>query len=174
MGRGLSMGIQYLQETRSDSTVKGWSKIPNCMQLIFELSFSSLLLNELPSNLQFPSWTRFKTLGVMEDKVTSRVCNLMLNIMQASLLWVIACEWIHPHIATNLTHLEWWCQMNHRLFKLITCKKLQLKVAQNSDQLTILVIYDGLCCLCYTTNFLKDGCLACICPPNDKDAKMLA
>ena len=50
----------------------------------------------------------------------------------------------------------------------------QLKKAQNSDQLTIIVMYDGLCPLCYSTNLLKDGCLACISPPNDKDAKMWA
>ena len=50
----------------------------------------------------------------------------------------------------------------------------QLKEAQNSDWLTILVIYDGVCCLCYTTNLLKDGCLACIGPSNDKDAKVWA
>ena len=50
----------------------------------------------------------------------------------------------------------------------------QLKEAQNSDQPTMLVIYDGLCCLCYTTNLLKDGCLACISPSNDKDVKVWA
>jgi len=48
------------------------------------------------------------------------------------------------------------------------------KEAQNSNWLTILVIYDGLCPLCYTTNLLKDGCLACISPSNDKDAKVWA
>ena len=50
----------------------------------------------------------------------------------------------------------------------------QLNKAQSTDKLTILVIYDGLCPLCYTTNLLKDGCLACISPPNDKDAKVWA
>ena len=40
-------------------------------------------------------------------------------------------------------------------------------------QLTLFVIYDdGLCSLCYTTNLLKDGCLASIGSPYDKDAKM--
>ena len=39
-----------------------------------------------------------------------------------------ACEqaW-HPyahHLHYHLTHLNWWHQMNHRLFELITCKKL--------------------------------------------------
>ena len=56
------------------------------MQLVFQLSFCRLLVNELPSNLQLLSGTRFKTLRVMEDKVTPKVCNLMLNIMPASLL----------------------------------------------------------------------------------------
>ena len=31
---------------------------------------------------------------------------------------------------------------------------------------------DGLCSLCYTTNLLKDGCLACISSSYDKNAKM--
>ena len=63
--------------------------------------------------------------------------------------------------------------MHHRLFKILTCKKIKRK-HKNSDLLTIIVIYEGLCPLCYTTNLLKDGCLACISPPNDKDAKVWA
>ena len=31
---------------------------------------------------------------------------------------------------------------------------------------------DGLGSLCYTTNLLKNGCLACISPSYDQDAKM--
>ena len=50
----------------------------------------------------------------------------------------------------------------------------QLKKVQSSDQLTILVIYDGFCSLCYTTNLLKDGCLACPSPSNDKNMKVWA
>jgi len=38
----------------------------------------------------------------------------------------------------------------------------------------MLVIYGGVCPLCYTTNLLKDGCLACISPSNDKDVKVWA
>jgi len=61
------------------------------MQLVFQLSFSRPLFNELPDNDQFLSCTRFKTLRVMEDEVASIVCNLMLNIMQAPLI-IIAYE----------------------------------------------------------------------------------
>ena len=50
----------------------------------------------------------------------------------------------------------------------------QSRQAQNSGWLTNTVIYDGFCPFCYTTNFLKDGCLACISPSNDKDAKVWA
>ena len=54
------------------------------MQLIFQLGCSRLLLNEIPNNLYFLLCTRLKTLRVMEDKVTSFICNLMLNVMYAS------------------------------------------------------------------------------------------
>ena len=40
-------------------------------------------------------------------------------------------------------------------------------------KLTILVIYnDGLCTLCYSTNLLKDGCLACVSSSYDENAKI--
>ena len=40
-------------------------------------------------------------------------------------------------------------------------------------QLTLLVMYnDGLCSLCYTTNLLKDSCLASIGSSYDKNAKV--
>ena len=40
-------------------------------------------------------------------------------------------------------------------------------------QLTYLVMYNnGLCSLCYTTNFLKDGCLSSIGSSYNKNAKM--
>ena len=40
-------------------------------------------------------------------------------------------------------------------------------------QLTLLVMYDdGFCSLFYTTNLLKDGCLASIGPSYDKNTKM--
>ena len=38
--------------------------------------------------------------------------------------------------------------------------------------LTILVIYDGDCSPCHTTNFLENSCLACIGPSNDKDTEV--
>ena len=37
---------------------------------------------------------------------------------------------------------------------------------------TMLIKYDRLGSLGYTTNLLKDGCLACICPSYDKDTEM--
>ena len=108
----------------------------------------------------------------MEDKVTSMVCNLMLNIMQASLLSLHVNGYIH----TSLTDSPQVMVSNEsQTVQADYLQKIQwLKESQNSDQLTILVIYDGLCFLFYTTNLLKDGCLACISPPNDKDAKVWA
>ena len=108
----------------------------------------------------------------MEDKVTSRVCNLMLNIVQASLLSLHVNGYIH----TSLSDLPQVMAVSE--LQTVQADYLpdtqQSKEAQNSDLLTILVIYDGLCPLCYTTDLLKDGCLACISPPNDKDAKVWA
>ena len=47
------------------------------------------------------------------------------------------------------------------------------KVNWAFNQLTLLVTYnDGLCSLFYTTNLLKDGCLASIGSSHDKNAKM--
>ena len=39
-------------------------------------------------------------------------------------------------------------------------------------QLTLVVYNNRFCSLCYTTNLLKDGCLACISSSYDKNAKM--
>ena len=55
------------------------------MQLILQFGCSRLLLNEVPNNLYLLLCTRLKALGVMEDKVASFICNLMLNIMFTSL-----------------------------------------------------------------------------------------
>jgi hypothetical protein len=108
----------------------------------------------------------------MEDKVTSRVCYLMLNIMQASLLSLHVSVYIHTLLSASPPLMV--------SNELLTAQADYLqatqhsKEAQNSDRPTILVIYDGFCPLCYPTNLLKDGCLACISPPNDKDAKVWA
>ena len=109
----------------------------------------------------------------MEDEVTSRVCNLMLNIMQASLLLLQVNGY---YIHTSLSDSPQVMASNESQTVRAHClqEPQQLMEPQNSDQLTILVMYDGLCFLSYTTNLLKDGCLACIGPPNDKDAKVLA
>ena len=96
----------------------------------------------------------------------------MLNIMQASLLSLHVNRYNHISLA-DLPQL-----MASNESQTVQAHYLQQtqpsKEAQNSDLLTILVIYDRLCPLCYTTNLLKDGCLACISPPNDKDAKVWA
>ena len=96
----------------------------------------------------------------------------MLNIMQASLLS------LHVNGYINTSSSDSPEVMGSNESQTVQADYLQeiqqLKEAQSSDQLTILVIYYGLCCLCYTTNLLKDGCLACISPPNDKDAKVWA
>ena len=41
----------------------------------------------------------------MEDKVTSRVCNLMLNIMQASLLLLHVDKYIHTSLLSDSLQL---------------------------------------------------------------------
>ena len=47
------------------------------------------------------------------------------------------------------------------------------KVHWTFIQLTLFIMYnDGFCSLCYTTNFLKDSCLASIGSSYDKNAKM--
>ena len=108
----------------------------------------------------------------MEDKVASRVCNLMFNIMQASLLSLHMNGYIHTSLSDSPQVMA---SSESQTVQADYLPETQLsKEAQNSGLLTILAIYDGLCPLCYTTNLLKDGCLACISPPNDKDAKVWA
>ena len=85
MGRGLSIGIQYLCKHGQLFGQQRDTKIPNCMQLIFQLGCSRPLLNEVPNNLYLSLCTRLKTFRVMENKVASFICNLMLNIMYTSL-----------------------------------------------------------------------------------------
>ena len=108
----------------------------------------------------------------MEDKVTSRVCNLMFNIMQASLLSLHMNGYIHTSLSDSPQVMA--SSESQTVQADYLPETQQSKEAQNSGLLTILAIYDGLCPLCYTTNLLKDGCLACISPPNDKDAKVWA
>ena len=108
----------------------------------------------------------------MEDKVTPRICDLMLNIMQASLLLL----YVNGKIHTLLSDSPQVMASNESQTVQAYClqETQQLKEVQNSDQLTIFGINDGLCSLYYTTNLLNDGCLACISPSNDKDAKVWA
>ena len=108
----------------------------------------------------------------MEDKVTPRVCNLMLDIMQASLLSLHVHGYIHKSLSDSPQVMA--SNESQTVQADYLQETQQSKEAQSSDSLTILVICDVLCPLCYTTNLLKDGCLACISPPNDKDAKVWA
>jgi hypothetical protein len=108
----------------------------------------------------------------MEDKITSRVCNLMLNIMQASLLSLHVNGYIHTTLSDSPQVMA--SNESQTVEADYLQEAQQSKEAQNSDLLTILVMYRGLCPLCYTTDLFKDGCLACISPPNDKDAKVWA
>ena len=85
-----------------------WS-LPNCMQLILQFGCSRHLLNEVPNNLYLLLCTRLKALWVMEDKVASFICNLMLNVMYSSLkIQLVQSKCIH---SKSLTHLNWWYQM---------------------------------------------------------------
>src|SRR5258705_13377940 len=79
------------------------ANIPNCMQLISHLNCSGLLLNKPPNSLQLLTCTSFKSLRVMEDKVPSRVCHLVLNVMYASLTNMLSRE---TSIFHHLTHLN--------------------------------------------------------------------
>ena len=46
------------------------------------------------------------------------------------------------------------------------------KSAYTVTHLTILIIYNGLCPLLYTTNLLQNSCLACISPSYNENTKM--
>ena len=73
------------------------------MELIFQLSCSRSFLNEFPSNLHLLTCTSLKTPRVMEDKVASRVGNLVLNIMHAPLY---INEWKYICFTIQLTSIE--------------------------------------------------------------------
>ncbi len=55
--------------------------------------------------LQLLTCTRFKTLRVMEDKVASMVCNLVLNIMYTSLMIIALSYARHVYIKFDLPQL---------------------------------------------------------------------
>ena len=152
-------------------------KIPNCMQLILQFGCSRLLFNEVPNNLYLLLCTRLKTLWVMEDKVASFVCNLMLNLMYASLIIYnqkvrqslsIVKNWL-----TSIDGIKWVSEGSN-----FPPRSSRNRIWENRWEfikLTLLVIYDdGLCSLCYTTNLLKDSCLASIGSSYDKNAKMVS
>ena len=67
----------------------------------------------------------------MEDKVTSKVCDLMLNIMQASLLSLHVNGYIHTSLSDSpqkMASNEWQTVQADYLQE-----TQQLKKAQNSD-----------------------------------------
>ena len=98
---------------------------PNCMQLILQLWHRRPLFNEFPNIFQLLSGTRFKALRIMEDKVASIICNLVLNVMYASLM-IIAL--LFDNIFTLLTHLNGWHQMCLRRLQFFTCHMLYMKM----------------------------------------------
>ena len=78
------------------------------MQLILQLGCSQPFCNEVPNNLYLLLCTRLKTLWVMEDKVASFICDLMLNIMYSSLM--IQCNQsisIVNHWLTSIDGIKW-------------------------------------------------------------------
>ena len=82
-------------------------------------------------------------------------------------------HWAHQCI--SLTCLNRWHQMCFTRFQLSTYKEQNMRkyTRLSVGQLTLLVMYnDGICSPFYTTNLLKDGCLASIGSTYDKNTKM--
>ena len=104
----------------------------------------------------------------MEDKVASRVCNLVFNIMYASLKF--CCISQRP-LLSDLPQL-----MASNVLQRVPMDHLKesqyAKATYTFTWLTILIIYDWLCSLLYTTNLLQNGCLACIGPSYDENTKI--
>ena len=77
----------------------------------------------------------------------------------------------HPYLLSNSPHLR-----VSIVFQKVPIFYLEgteyEKVFWAFSQLTLLVTYsEGICSLYYTTNLLKDGCLACISSSYNKNAK---
>lgn len=80
------MGIQYLQSMVSQPAILITNtQIPDCVQLLTQLGCIGPLINEFPDIVYLFICTRFKTWGVVENEVASRVSNLVFDIMYTSL-----------------------------------------------------------------------------------------
>ena len=86
-GRDPSMGMQYLSNIYQldKNMIDVMVRVPDCMQLISQFKCRRLFLYEVPNSIHLLTCTSFKPLRIMEDKVASRVCNLVLNVMYSSL-----------------------------------------------------------------------------------------
>ncbi len=108
----------------------------------------------------------------MEDKVAPFICNLMFNIMNASLVTYVC----HG----KYTFIDWFSSPQlmelHGSYQVLV---VYLKVLRISSQLcfgvklTLFIIHsDWLCSSCYPTNLLKDCSLARISSSYDKNTKV--
>ena len=59
------------------------------MQLLSQFICNGPILNEFPNNLQLLACASFKSLRIMEDKVAPFIDHLVLNIVYASLKFVV-------------------------------------------------------------------------------------
>ena len=75
------------------------------MQLILHFNCRRPLLNEFPNYLHLLASTSFKALRVMKNKVASRVCNLVFNVMYAPLN-LVAYQRMEIHASMQLTSIE--------------------------------------------------------------------
>ena len=131
MGRGLSMGIQYLQEARSASTVRDKAKY----QIACSWFFSSVSSDFLSMNFQAISNSSVEPHSKPWE-------SWKIKLLPGYVIWCsiscrplcYLCMWMGTSTYHWLTHLKWWHQMNHRLFKLIICKKPQSKDALHKIQ----------------------------------------
>ena len=106
----------------------------------------------------------------MKDKVASMICNLVLNIMHASLETITYQLYIFMVLLTSIDDIKCiseGCTVAPE-------KRIWMKHAWIPSWFTILIIYDGLCALCHTANLLKNSCLSCIRPSYNKNAEMWA
>jgi hypothetical protein len=85
IGRWSSIGTQYLLTYNMKCDSEETMAIPDNMELIFQVNKLFSLLDKLLHYLQFTFWSWFNPPGIMKDKVTARVGELIFNIMFSSL-----------------------------------------------------------------------------------------
>ena len=97
------MGMQYLSNIYQldKNMIDVMVRVPDCMQLISQFKCRRLFLYEVPNSIHLLTCTSFKPLRIMEDKVASRVCNLVLNVMYSSLKTTyFSCPFMLCHMYT--------------------------------------------------------------------------